>query len=595
MYTQFILFSIAYLLFLISDFQSGSPHLWVNGIINAAAALLFIFFVSAYGWRLTNRLRLFKFRHPLIIQKAFSRFTLFTSLASIGVFSLQILTMGLKPLITSMPFIGHLNCWQVSSSMILFTAYQAVIWNASYSLYTWGFSNTLQRKEYIGGNFRLIGQILLWFVLINTFFDILKYTGITEYLAGLVGFPVEFIIIILVMGILFSLFPALVKRTWGCTPMPDSPQTRALEALCKKAKMKYRRLLLWPLYGGKGLNAAVMGVIPYFRYILFTPLLLNRFTQEELNGVLGHEIGHVKHHHQLKYIIILLLFFTVNPFLSNMATQLWVFLFPHASAAAAYVEIISFVVFFYIFLRFIILGYFSRLFERQADAYSASLNGTAQPLIDAFEKMSIMGGKTKNKPSWHHFSIKQRIDFLHDIEKSPSLIRHHTKRVRRSLMIYTFILFMFIILGLFVGTIRQQTNQYDTNMPRLMQSESHYIKNNDYQHLTSLYSNALNENPSNSYILNNYAWMLLTAENETYRNPQQALHYAKRAILKNPDIPNYRDTLAEAYFQNRKIDEAVSNELKALEYTRALKYQLNTSLQKHLKKQLTKFKHARSD
>ncbi len=52
-------------------------------------------------------------------------------------------------------------------------------------------------------------------------------------------------------------------------------------------------------------TAGIIGVLPAFRYILFTPALLARLHKEEIEAILIHEIGHNRYKHLLFYPFIL--------------------------------------------------------------------------------------------------------------------------------------------------------------------------------------------------------------------------------------------------------------------------------------------------
>ena len=56
--------------------------------------------------------------------------------------------------------------------------------------------------------------------------------------------------------------------------------------------------------------------------------------------------------------------------------------------------------------------------------------------------------------------------------------------------------------------------------------------------------------------MNNLAWLLITAPDETLRDPKRAVLLAERAVsLKRSSV--YLDTLAEAYYVHGRVKEAV--------------------------------------
>ncbi len=68
--------------------------------------------------------------------------------------------------------------------------------------------------------------------------------------------------------------------------------------------------------------------------------------------------------------------------------------------------------------------------------------------------------------------------------------------------------------------------------------------------------------PVNPEIMNNLAWLLLTSENLTLRDPRKALTLARGAATLQPK-GHVLDTLATAYWANDLIEEAVRTEKQA--------------------------------
>jgi hypothetical protein len=70
-----------------------------------------------------------------------------------------------------------------------------------------------------------------------------------------------------------------------------------------------------------------------------------------------------------------------------------------------------------------------RHFERQADLYSALTMGSPRETISSLEKIAILSGKIRDLPSWHHFSIRERVDYLWKFLRDPGLIRKQNRFV----------------------------------------------------------------------------------------------------------------------------------------------------------------------
>jgi STE24 endopeptidase len=99
-----------------------------------------------------------------------------------------------------------------------------------------------------------------------------------------------------------------------------------------------------------------------------------------------------------------------------------------------------------LYFRFV-FGHFSRLFERQADLHIFATNRPPQWMAEALDHIGRATGYSHNKPNWHHHSIQNRIDFIHQSIANPALVKQHHRLVRLNIICY------FIILGLLIWTL----------------------------------------------------------------------------------------------------------------------------------------------
>ena len=90
--------------------------------------------------------------------------------------------------------------------------------------------------------------------------------------------------------------------------MPPGRLRDRLEASARRLGVRYHNLYIWHTRGNLA-TAMVAGLVPRFRQIVFTDLLLATLTEDEVEAVFGHEVGHVKHGHLLYYTAFLLLSF----------------------------------------------------------------------------------------------------------------------------------------------------------------------------------------------------------------------------------------------------------------------------------------------
>ena len=80
-----------------------------------------------------------------------------------------------------------------------------------------------------------------------------------------------------------------------------------------------------------------------------------------------------------------------------------------------------------------------------------------------------------------------------------------------------------------------------------------------------IYLDIKEKDPNNSVVLNNLAWMYLTAEDENFKDAKKALSFSKLSTDIAPTAYGL-DTLAEAFFQNNQIGLAVKTIERALLY-----------------------------
>ncbi|MBU2538941.1 MAG: tetratricopeptide repeat protein, partial [Proteobacteria bacterium] len=228
------------------------------------------------------------------------------------------------------------------------------------------------------------------------------------------------------------------------------------------------------------------------------------------------------------------------------------------------------------YFRFV-FGFFMRNFERQADLYALSAMGHASPLIRVFEKIALLSGNIRDLPSWHHFGLGQRIDYLRRCETDPAWITRHHRKVHLALILYTAI----VIAGGFAAwqmpqdllseapkarfaeaIIRQKIQEQPNNGLWFQLLGDLQYSLTQEQDARYSYEQAIRLNPDNAEALNNLAWLLLTAQEPSLRDPARALLLAQKASTeKNPHM---LDTLATAYWANNNLEKALAIEEEAL-------------------------------
>jgi len=235
--------------------------------------------------------------------------------------------------------------------------------------------------------------------------------------------------------------PALLRFIWQTSPLPPGPLRTRLEALCKAYGLRFREILIWRTYNHLP-NAAVVGLLPWVRYVLITDALLASCTPEEVEAIFAHEIAHVRHHHMAFYMLFAIAFlcFYAN-LIDVMAMMGWVetprsvFAFEVTSGQA--IVMLGFAIVYWVF----VFGFISRRLEQQADLFSMLATGNPFAFTNALWKLSMFGHTSPEAGSWRHFSIRHRIAFLERALERPA---EASKAILSATALQGLVLFLFV-------------------------------------------------------------------------------------------------------------------------------------------------------
>lgn len=222
---------------------------------------------------------------------------------------------------------------------------------------------------------------------------------------------VEWAVVLGLMALLYAFWPLALRWIWPTSRLPDGALRDRLEELCRRAGVGYREMLIWRSPVGGLANAAVTGLAAPARYILLTDTLLERLEPQEVEAVLGHELGHVRRRHIPYYVL-----FAVGFIALAVPVDIWLggalpepSLSPGAGASLLDLLVGVLLVGAYWGLLF---GWLSRRFEREADLVAADMVGDAEVFAQALERIARINGRPLERPGWRHFSIARRIRFL---------------------------------------------------------------------------------------------------------------------------------------------------------------------------------------
>lgn len=508
------------------------------------------------------------------------------TLLALFFFGLSLFTCDLHYYLSPLSFGGRSPALVNISGLSLFFLFLIIMWRRARPAYQEIFARHYSTTEFLVSNIKTNLPIVLPWVALSLSYDLLAllpFPGLTVFLRSETGEYVSFVLFLLLILILF---PPIVRRLWNCTPFPEGPLLDHLQDFFKQQNFS-ARIFLWPLFEGRVITAGVMGIIPGLRYVMITPALLEHLSLDELDAVMAHEIGHIRKKHMLLYLLIISGFsilagFILEPFTFFLLSRDWYYSLLQVTGMTAEnlitaimaVTVLSLMVLYFRFL----FGYFIRNFERQADLHVFNAIGSSKSIIAAFEKIAILSGNIRDLPSWHHFGIGQRVDYLEKCEKDPSQIAKHNRKVRHSLLAYI-LLVGIAAFGQSLLPADEWKVSYEEKYTEFI-IEQKLIREPDkalwlglagdfMQHkkmekkAIAAYNKALALEPSNPKLLNNLAWLLLTSEDLSLRDPKRALDMARLAGMQVP-AGHVLDTLATAYWANGFIEKAIETEKQAI-------------------------------
>lgn len=294
-----------------------------------------------------------------------------------------------------------------------------------------------------------------------------------------------------VLVLIMIFLPYFIQKMWLCEKIEDTELWLRLTKTCQKANFRCAGLRIWTVMNNFH-TAAIIGIIPRFRYVMFTKRLLYEVPAECIDAILIHEIGHSYRKHLLILPFILFGMFALPSLFSLLffdafhqaltlmdityPSKLWTFLFP-------FTIFVPYVVIMALYFR-LVFGFFSRMFERQADLHSYVVGSPSEGMINALDQIGITTGNTHNNPSWHHYSISERIGFLKKALEHPEIIEKHHKSVKRWVTAY-FITFVAVCSILFSSSLTQvyPFNQINESVEKISSSITLFVTQTIMQQL----------------------------------------------------------------------------------------------------------------
>ncbi len=605
MFSNFLYFLIALVIYTTSEMLEKPASIDLSGIYYSLIAGLLFALVCHFSFkRLSRRGDSLSFSGmDTSVNNAISRL----SAAALLLFAVNIYFFRLNHILANFPLFKWMPTFEALLFLGLFLLYLVLIWNAAYKIQKRYFPGNLTKKSFIFSNIAFsLPALLPWFCLslLADIIELLPFESLKTFLNTTTG---EILYIGVFLSAVAVFGPVLIRKLWGCKPLDPGYARARIEATCRQAGLKYNDILKWELFGGTMITAGVMGIVGRFRYILVTPALLNSLDDDEVDGVMLHEIGHVQRHHMLFYLLffagfiacnfvffepLIMLLLVARPLYDAMA---WIGI-PATTAQPIFI-CLGMISFFVIYFRYI-FGFFMRQFERQADLHIFNFQANPSTLISTFYKIASMSRQSIDKPNWHHFSIGERIRFLELCRDNPGRIRQHHNHVKKMILGYALAVVMLFSFGFSIsyGSLSEPFGKYIAGKILIQQLEvnpensdlyvfvgDYYYNDNLYAKARDAYENVLRIDPENVHAMNNLAWLLATCPKEEYRDVNRALELAEKAIAIQEEA-FILDTYAEALFMNDRRQEAYLIAAKALD--------LATEKKAYYRDQVTRFKNS---
>jgi Zn-dependent protease with chaperone function len=222
----------------------------------------------------------------------------------------------------------------------------------------------------------------------------------------------------------------LLGLVWETSSLPNGSLRERLDRFCRDQGFRCRDIRIWHTYQHLP-NAAVIGPVPWLRHVLLTDALLAHCSEEEIEGIFAHEVGHIKRHHLGFYIFFAISFtcFYANG-VDLLARLGWVeplsVLFSQHLTEGQALLMMVFAGLYWA----LVFGFLSRRLELEADLYSLRKASNPGAFISALRKLASLSGTPMAAGSWRHFSIARRTGFLRECQEKPELEKKTMRRIR---------------------------------------------------------------------------------------------------------------------------------------------------------------------
>jgi STE24 endopeptidase len=190
--------------------------------------------------------------------------------------------------------------------------------------------------------------------------------------------------------LMLAVYPTFIAPLFNkFSPLQDESLKQRIEALLTKCGFKSQGLFVMDGSSRSSHGNAYFTGFGSSKRVVFFDTLLDRLNVDEIEAVLAHELGHFKHKHVIKRIVILFLMsFLGLALLGWLINQPWFYAGLGVTQISNYMALILFLLISPIFLFLLrpVMASYSRKNEFEADDYAAN-HASAKDLVKALVKL----------------------------------------------------------------------------------------------------------------------------------------------------------------------------------------------------------------
>ncbi|MDP3819748.1 MAG: M48 family metallopeptidase [Methylotenera sp.] len=190
--------------------------------------------------------------------------------------------------------------------------------------------------------------------------------------------------------VMLAVYPTFIAPLFNkFSPLKDENLKQRIETLLTKCGFKSQGLFVMDGSARSSHGNAYFTGFGSSKRVVFFDTLLERLNVDEIEAVLAHELGHFKHHHVIKRIVLMFLVsFLGLALLGWLINQPWFYTGLGVTQKSDYMALVLFLMVSPVFLFLLrpIMASYSRKNEFEADDYAAN-HASAKELVKALVKL----------------------------------------------------------------------------------------------------------------------------------------------------------------------------------------------------------------